>query len=103
MTQPSSTIWTPNTLQLNPGDICRIVATDKAPMPPELIGLVVRLAKCYQSERDKDYFWSVSLPDDPETTLERDGREVWIYEPVLELVRRAEPEKFKRKRRRTMQ
>lgn len=75
------------------GDVCRICASDKVAMPPELIGLLILLVKEFRSEHNTDSFFEVSLPDDPDTRLEREGKTIWIHETVLLLIRSVIPPK----------
>lgn len=74
-----------NPLQV--GDIVMVCASDKARVPPELVGVRFMLVQQHLNPKPPgDSFWTVGQIQDPSQILERDAKEVWLHDDCLMLV-----------------
>lgn len=74
-------------IPLQTGDIVMVCASDKARVPPELVGVkFILVEQHYNPEPPFDSYWSVGQIQDPTARLERGGRETWLHDDCLMLV-----------------
>lgn len=77
----------PNAPKLQCGDIVMVCASDKARIPPELIGVKFVLVQQHvNAETYQDSYWTVGQIQDPTAHLTRHGRTVQLHDDCLMLV-----------------